>query len=176
MNTSLKPRISEHLDYRAFLNSMYNYLKIEKPGFSYRSFAKAAGLNSPSFLKLVMDGKRNLTDESIEKFAHAFMLNQEESEYFRTLVKYNQSGSTEEKMRNYKWLQKLKGEDAQKALNNSPEQEFWDLWFATALKKAKEEGHRLESLEQLEAKFREIHLLLSGAAVKPQAVNLQQLQ
>lgn len=162
MTTQKKPSISAYLDYRLFLQDIYNYLKVQKAQFSYRSFAKAARVNSPSFLKLVMGGKRNLSDESIEKFAHALQLNNDECEFFRTLVKYNQATTIEEKMRNYKWLQRLKSDNALDTLLGSPEQEFWERWFGVAMTKASEEGHTQQTVSRLEIKMNELRSILKG--------------
>ncbi|MCB0419086.1 MAG: TIGR02147 family protein, partial [Bdellovibrionales bacterium] len=48
------------------------------------------GFGSPNYLKLVMDGKRNLSDEAIGKFAKGLRLDSHESEYFKFMVGYNQ--------------------------------------------------------------------------------------
>lgn len=55
------------------------------------------GYSSPNFLKLVMDGKRNLSEESIFTFARFFKLKKRETEYFKKLVHFNQAKTTEEK-------------------------------------------------------------------------------
>ncbi len=36
--------------------------------FSYRVFSRLAGFKSSNIFKLVMDGDRNLTEESLKKF------------------------------------------------------------------------------------------------------------
>jgi uncharacterized protein (TIGR02147 family) len=56
-----------------------------------------AGFRSPNFLKLVIEGKRNLSATSIEKFIHAFQLKAREAEYFRVLVHLNQAKTLDEK-------------------------------------------------------------------------------
>ena len=44
-----------------------------------------------------MDGDRNLTIESIEKFAAGLKLNKQEREFFHHLVLFNQAESHQEK-------------------------------------------------------------------------------
>lgn len=56
-----------YLDYRAFLADLYTAKKAR--GFSYRSFSRRAGLSSPNYLKLVIDGQRNLSAKMAERFA-----------------------------------------------------------------------------------------------------------
>lgn len=77
-------------DYREFLKDRYRQLKESDPLFSFRFFSKQAGFGSPNYLKLVMDGKRNLSAEAIGKFAKGLRLDNHESEYFRYMVEYNQ--------------------------------------------------------------------------------------
>src|SRR3954464_12720869 len=77
-------------DYRDFLKDRYRQLKAADPLFSFRFFSKQAGFGSPNYLKLVMDGKRNLSAEAIGKFAKGLRLDNHESEYFRYMVEYNQ--------------------------------------------------------------------------------------
>ncbi len=77
-------------DYRDFLKDRYRQLKESDPLFSFRYFSKQAGFGSPNYLKLVMDGKRNLSFEAIAKFAKGLRLDSHESEYFRYMVEYNQ--------------------------------------------------------------------------------------
>jgi uncharacterized protein (TIGR02147 family) len=77
-------------DYRDFLKDRYRQLKTTDPVFSFRNFSKQAGFGSPNYLKLVMDGKRNLSVEAIGKFAKGLRLDNHESEFFRYMVEYNQ--------------------------------------------------------------------------------------
>ncbi len=93
----MKPNIFAYENYRIYLRELYAYLKANKPSFSYRFFARKAGFRAPNFLKLVIDGKRNLTLKSIKQFAHALDLNNQESEFFECLVLFNQATSTVEK-------------------------------------------------------------------------------
>lgn len=84
-------------DYRDFLKDRYRQLKDADPVFSFRFFSKQAGFGSPNYLKLVMDGKRNLSFDAIAKFAKGLRLDNHESEYFRYMVEYNQCESEHKK-------------------------------------------------------------------------------
>lgn len=89
--------IFEYGNYRGYLKDMYQLLKKEKASFSFRYFSKIAGFSSPNFLKLVMEGNRNLSPESIEKFSTALKFNKKEADFFRNLVYLNQATTLEEK-------------------------------------------------------------------------------
>lgn len=95
----------KYLDHRRYLKDYYREHK-EKRGstFSFRTFARAAGLSSPNFLKLVMDGKRNLGPDGIARFGKALRLNKEETTYFENLVHFNQASTDDERNEWYKRL------------------------------------------------------------------------
>src|SRR5580704_2060470 len=95
----LRKTIFEYDNYRNYIKDFYSESKAERPAFSFRVFSRLAGFQSPSFLKHVMDGKRNLSDESINKFVKAMKLNKEEGLFFKNLVLFNQSTTVNEKQR-----------------------------------------------------------------------------
>jgi uncharacterized protein (TIGR02147 family) len=92
-----KLSIYEYDNYRSFLKDFYFFEKARNKNFSFRFFSRMAGFKSPNFLKKVMEGECNLSEESIPKFAKALKLNKEETEFFRNLVLLNQARTVEEK-------------------------------------------------------------------------------
>lgn len=88
-----RPNIFEYSDYRKFLGESYTYFKAHFRQFSFRYFSRRAGFTSPNFLKLVIEGKRNLSADSVPRFADALKLSRAESEFFAHLVEFNQSKS-----------------------------------------------------------------------------------
>ncbi len=98
------PLVYTYLDYRTFLRDYYDFRKGQNRGFSHRFFARRAGFSSPSFLKLVIEGKRNLSEEMAERFAEACRLDKAQAAYFCLLVRFDQAKSSEEKQEHYKHL------------------------------------------------------------------------
>ena len=90
-----------YLDYRAFLRDFYAAKKAKSTGFSYRSFSKRAGVSSPNYLKLVVDGQRSLSAKMAEKFAQACGLDADASRYFVHLVAFNQAKTSTERSLQY---------------------------------------------------------------------------
>jgi uncharacterized protein (TIGR02147 family) len=80
-----------YIDYRRFLGDYYRTKKAQSQGFSYRSFARRAGLRSSNHLKRVIEGQRNLSARSVGQYARAIGLDGEPAEYFAALVAFNQS-------------------------------------------------------------------------------------
>jgi uncharacterized protein (TIGR02147 family) len=93
--------VYSYLDYRAFLRDHYLAKKAASRGFSYRSFSKRAGVSSPNYLKLVVDGKRSLSPKMAERFATAVGLDAEAARYFVDLVGFNQAKSSAERAQFY---------------------------------------------------------------------------
>ena len=62
-------------DYRKFLKDWYNNAKASRGSFSFRTFSKRAGFKSTNIFKLVMDGDRNLTEESLPNFIKGYIIN-----------------------------------------------------------------------------------------------------
>lgn len=93
-----------YLDYRAFLRDVYLAKKAERRGFSFRAFSRRAELKSPNYLKLVMDGERNLTRAMAERFAGALGLDAESAAYFVDLVAFNQARTVGERSTTYQRL------------------------------------------------------------------------
>jgi uncharacterized protein (TIGR02147 family) len=91
--------VFDFLDYRAYLRAHYEAAKKRRGGYSFRTFAKRAGLKSPNFLKLVMDSQRNLGADSVTRFAEALDLGEEEAQFFSDLVAFAQADNNAEKTR-----------------------------------------------------------------------------
>lgn len=96
-DTSKNIRIFDYLNYRDFLRDYYDMKKQQGRGFSLRQFAKIAGLGSPGYLKMVIEGERNLRPKTIHQFIQALRLNGKEAKYFENLVLFNQAKDEKEK-------------------------------------------------------------------------------
>jgi uncharacterized protein (TIGR02147 family) len=93
--------VFEYLDYRAFLADFYAERKRQARGFSFRAFSRRAGLKSPNYLKLVIDGARNLSPPMAERFAQACGLEGDAARFFVDLVAFNQAATSVEREKQY---------------------------------------------------------------------------
>lgn len=98
------PVVFSFLDHREFLRGWYEWKKVATRGFSYRSFARKAGFSSMSFLRDVIEGRRNISDDSVEKFILAIGLVEDAADYFRQMVHYNRELDPERKAQ---WFRKI---------------------------------------------------------------------
>lgn len=97
-----EPQIVDYLNYRDYLRAFYLYKREITKGhlrrYNYSYFSAAANIRSPNYLRLVIEGQRNLSDEMAYRFAKAMQLNKENTEEFVLLVQYNQE--TDPSLRN----------------------------------------------------------------------------
>ncbi len=109
MNSAEAVDIFRYRDYRHYLRDVYSVRKKSEYGFSYRAFAKRAGLSAPNYLKLVAEGQRNLAPTMATRFAAALGLAGEPADYFCDLVGFNQASSAVERERCYQRLCRYRG-------------------------------------------------------------------
>lgn len=89
--------ICRYTDYRKYLCDFYVSRKQINPNYSYRLFSRQAGISSPSHLKMIIDGTRNLSYKTIEKYTQALGLVGSEKKYFSSLVRYQQEKDLKKK-------------------------------------------------------------------------------
>ena len=117
-----------YLDYRAFLREWYESAKHSGRAFSFRAFSKRAGFHSPNFFKLVMDGSRNLTEDSLAKFVIGLKLGKSEAEFFRNLIFFTQAKSHDEKNLFYRRLLQSREFSHLKSLEKN-QYEYYSTWY-----------------------------------------------
>jgi uncharacterized protein (TIGR02147 family) len=92
-----------------------------------------AGINSPSFLKQVIESKRNLTPLTINKFIVALKLTEKEAAYFRHLVLFNQAKSANEKQEHYVVMLSMMHTVKELKLN-ALQHEYYNHWFVPVIR------------------------------------------
>ncbi len=129
----LKPSVYEYDDYRQYLNALYCHYKQVTQYFSYRYFSNRAGFKSPNFLKLVIDGQRNLTENSIDKVSKAFRMSQAEGVYFRHLVFFCQAQTMKDKNDFAKRMARTRTVQSTHALNQA-QLKYYSNWYYIPLR------------------------------------------
>lgn len=126
------PDVLSFLDYRAYLRALYEARKKQR-GFSFRAFSRRAGLTSPNYLKLVIDGERNLSASMAGRFARACGLSGGRERYFTTLVAFNQARTLDERNRAYARLRRhRRAQDAQRL--NRAQDLYHSRWYLPAIR------------------------------------------
>ncbi|MBR4783814.1 MAG: TIGR02147 family protein [Fibrobacter sp.] len=125
-------RVMEYQNYRLYVRDFYTERKI-RSGFTWRDFAKAAGYSSPVFLKLVCDGKTNLSDVGIERVANAMGLVGADLQYFRALVNFNQEKDSSKKKEVFKELRAIAKEN-EMTLVGEDQYDYYESWINPVLR------------------------------------------
>ena len=102
---SMKP-VTEYQDYRCYMQDFYDEQK-RLSAFSWREFARAAGFASPTYLKLVCEGKTRLSPSGAQNVGAAMGLVGFELEYFKRMVDYGHAKSDQEKKIAYEAMLEL---------------------------------------------------------------------
>jgi uncharacterized protein (TIGR02147 family) len=94
-NQLVEPQLSTYTDFREYLRNYYDF-KVNQSSnsfsqYNYKNFSASADIKSPNYLKLIIEGERNLSDATAKKFAKAIGLTKEESDEFLLLVQYGQA-------------------------------------------------------------------------------------
>lgn len=101
----MKPAV-EYNDYRCYMQDFYDEHK-RTSSFTWREFARLAGFTSPTYLKLVCEGRSNLSDLGVERVASAMNLGGFERVFFRYLVEFNQAKDDETRKNAYASMQDI---------------------------------------------------------------------
>jgi uncharacterized protein (TIGR02147 family) len=125
--------VFEYIDYRRFLKDFYDDAKKTRKYFSYRFFALRAGVNAPILLKMVIDGKRNLSTKTIDKFIKGVGLKEKEAVFFRNLVHFNQAKSSLEKQEYYRVLKSMSDQVSQHVMEDD-HFDYYDKWYVSAIR------------------------------------------
>lgn len=127
------PSVYAYVDYRAFMRDHFAAKKATMPQYSFRFLARKAGFTSSNFLKLVMDGDRNLGPQAVEKVAKAMKLDADEADFFGQLVTMNQAQTVAERNRAFERVAANRRFRAAKKLDG-PLFEYLTHWYYPAIR------------------------------------------
>jgi uncharacterized protein (TIGR02147 family) len=145
------PDLYAYSDYRLFLRDAYHTNKARQNAFSYRYLALKGGVNSSAFFKYVIEGKRNLSKNTVLKACLAFGLKDRDAEYFENLVFFNQARTIKEKNLYFDRLTRLRGDWVAKRVEES-QFEYYSAWYHSAVRELlvlAKTGHDPKTLSQL---------------------------
>ena len=76
------PNLFDYFDYREYLHDYYLFHKKRKTQLTATVFSLVKRKSgSPNYLKLVVDGKRRITDRTLYQFARGLGLTRDEEKY-----------------------------------------------------------------------------------------------
>lgn len=108
LNTKNQLKLWDYTDPTEYLRSYYAIRKQQDSGFSYAYWAQELGIKSRSFLRLVLVGKRSLTEDVGQQFVQALRFNQIEARYFTHMVGLSRATTLDHKEHHSRELSKLR--------------------------------------------------------------------
>ena len=127
------PNIFNYMNYRDYLRDFYREKKRENPLLSYQSFAHMAGFRSKSFIPHVIDGTRNLSEESTHRLGKVLRLPEREMCFFELLVSYNQAGTHRRKEYFFQRLIE-QGAGASSRFMHGSCHEYYSHWYHSTIR------------------------------------------
>lgn len=141
----------QHQDYRDFLQDYYLQEKKKQKPYSYREMAAQMGFKKSNFLHLVIQKKRNLSNEAIGLLSGFFNFTAIEKEYFKNLVLLNQSENKEDQK---KYRAKLKNLLQRKPNPIQKDQlRFFSQWYIPAIREVLNLKAFVSNLNWIKRKF-----------------------
>ncbi|MBF0278500.1 MAG: TIGR02147 family protein [SAR324 cluster bacterium] len=100
--------IYAYLDSRNLIRDYCQLCKAGNSRYSLRWFAKEIGYGAPNYVKLIIDGDRNISEKRIRSFAELMGLKKNEREYFELLVHLSQAGDIESRDHYYQRIASIR--------------------------------------------------------------------
>lgn len=91
------PDVRDYVDYREYLAALVSHHQEVDPSFSFRGFARKAGLASPNYLQQVINRNRNLAPASVPAFVKGFGMKRAEARVFHLMVEFDAARTDDEK-------------------------------------------------------------------------------
>lgn len=126
------PLIFEYNDFRRYLEDYYQSCHLKDKRFNRSSFSKLLGLpNTRSFFGDVVRGKK-ISESFTERFITILGLDPDESNYFRALVRHNQSTNPDERQILFEQLISLN--KVQRKIINKNIFDYYRNWYNGAIR------------------------------------------
>jgi uncharacterized protein (TIGR02147 family) len=124
--------IFDYTDYRKYLLDFYTDQKKSRKAFSYRFFARKAGINSVGLYKDVVEGRQNLGRALIFKFSTAIGHSKKEAEYFENMVYLNEAHTVEERKLFFERM--MASQSTRARIIESAKYEYYQKWYYSAVR------------------------------------------
>ena len=120
--------IYDYDNYRFLLKDYFDEQKQIKQFLSHRFFASRAGFTSPTTCTYAIDGRRNLSEKTVQQFVKGLGLKGEKAKFFESLVNYNQAKVAEDKDLFYNKLTRIRKKITAQSLDVGAIG-YFDKWY-----------------------------------------------
>jgi uncharacterized protein (TIGR02147 family) len=117
----------KYTDYRKFLRDYF-----KESAATYLIVCKATGIKSPGHLSLILNGKVNISDLQADNFAGFCKLKKKETEFFRTMVLFNQEKKSDTKVGLFEKLSAFRNSSIYRVGPHL--YKFYDKWYHSVVR------------------------------------------
>jgi uncharacterized protein (TIGR02147 family) len=122
----------QYTDYRKYLRDYYEAKRASQKEFTHRHIAQAVGFKSTGTFAQILQGKTNISPQTVSHFVTFLSLKKDEADYFELLVLFSQSKGHAEKKRYFEKIisfpkSKLKQVDA-------TQYAFYEKWYYSVIR------------------------------------------
>lgn len=121
--------IFHYVSYRAYLRDIYLAKKQEDKKFSLQYFASKIGFSSRGNLKMIMDGKSNISAAAVKRINAVLKHDKKQCDYFHAMVFHDQAKSDEERSVYFETMASCKPKIVLSALERSRYEVITDKLF-----------------------------------------------
>ncbi|WP_141735168.1 TIGR02147 family protein [Oligoflexus tunisiensis] len=125
--------VSRFLDYKEYLQAVYEAIKQELGKYSYLNFSDDLGFSKTNVLHLIIKGKRPLTSKAAVRIADILQLGGKDRKYFEDLVAYHNSRDSMERELLFQDLLELKTKEVRSEDALLAQLEFFSEWYHSAI-------------------------------------------
>lgn len=125
--------VYQFTNYREYLKAYFEERKKHDPKFSHRYLSRRLGLSSPNFIMMVMQGKRNLTRSLAFKISQEFNHDENEAEYFESIVGFAQAKTNKEKDRYFQKIISMRRNCNVEKIEEH-QYEYYSHWYNLAIR------------------------------------------
>ncbi len=122
----IRPQIHDYLDYRRFLRDAFAFEKVQGRIGGHRDVAMFVGLKSPGHITWILQGKRNLVGNPLERMIKLVQLTGQDAEYFKLLVGHNDTVNPDERRM---YMARISASQASRKVKPSASAvRYWSHW------------------------------------------------
>lgn len=126
--------IFDFLNYRILLSTYIIESKELNSNFSYQYFSNKIGIKNKGFLYNIIKGKKNISEELAIDIAKAMKLTKKETNYFKTLVLFNQAKNSSDKDIHFEKLILIKSNSKSTKVLEKEQYEMFSSWYHSVVR------------------------------------------
>lgn len=121
-----------YTDYRKFLRDYYEAKRAAAKEFTHRHIAQAIGFKSTGTFAQILQGKTNISPQTLARFTEFLAFKKDESAYFELLVLFNQSKGHSEKKRYFERIVSFPKSNLKHV--DATQYAFYEKWYYSVIR------------------------------------------